>query len=95
MSHFVDSPLFLQVAVLSLLGGACGALLTLLLLALCRCVSTAPRLSTQKLQAGSARAALLIALSIVALSALACASPPAHYSDAHGVWLEHVKRGGW
>lgn len=46
-------------------------------------------------QSGSARLVLLVALSAVGVGLLACAAPPAHYSDAHGVWLEHVKKGGW
>ena len=26
---------------------------------------------------------------------VACAAPPLHYSDSHGIWLEQVKRGGF
>lgn len=46
-------------------------------------------------QRGSARTALLIALSVVVLGLLACTSPPAHYSDSHAVWLDYVKRTGF
>lgn len=37
----------------------------------------------------------IVVSAVLGLALLACAAPPVHYSDAHGVWLEHVKKGGW
>lgn len=111
MLHLVDSTLLDGLFMVSLLGGACGTVLVLFLLVMVRSFSAALLLINSlkraapvvlefpplpgKLQTGSARTALLALVAVVALSLLACAAPPAHYSDAHGVWLEHVKKGGW
>lgn len=111
MPYFVDSTLLDGLFMVSLLGGACGTVLVLALLVIVRSFSAGLLLLTSvkraapvvlefpplpgKLQTGSVRTALLVVLAAVALSLLACAAPPAHFSDAHGVWLEHVKKGGW
>lgn len=111
MLRLVDPGLIDGLFMVSLLGGAFGAVLVLFLLVIVRSLcaglvlvrslkrATAVVLEFPplpgKLQTGSARTALLALVAVVALSLLACAAPPAHYSDAHGVWLEHVKKGGW
>lgn len=111
MLYFAESSMFRDWLGVVLLGSVCGGFFAVCCLAalyviykkiVARFARPSHSISTvqfppllRSFQRGSARTALLIALSVVALGLLACTSPPVHYSDSHGVWLEYVKRTGF